>query len=204
MCGINKETLYLYKNIALKGRDKMDKYIKRNYESVSQVVIQLFVSFFSIHEEQKSLISRQKQPVLDSIQAREFLTHLQMDLMDLRNLSNICSCHRKHNLILHVIDHFTKYSWLYPLKNSKQNMYWNACLNFVGNLDFLRKRTLNSLMSQFCENNGITQLHGAPRKPSTQGLVERNNETVKQNIRNILKEKKQKSKSLVSGTRGSY
>ena len=46
-------------------------------------------------------------------------------------------------------------------------------------------------MSQFCKNNGITQLHGAPRKPSTQGLVERNNQTVKQNIRNILKEKKQ-------------
>ena len=49
----------------------------------------------------------------------------------------------------------------------------------------------NSLMSQFCKNNGITELHGAPRKPSTQGLVERNNQTVKQNIRNILKEKKQ-------------
>ena len=49
----------------------------------------------------------------------------------------------------------------------------------------------NSLMSQFCKNNGITELHVAPRKPSTQGLVERNNQTVKQNIRNILKEKKQ-------------
>ena len=33
------------KNIAHKGRDKMDKYIKRNYESVvSQEVIQLFVT----------------------------------------------------------------------------------------------------------------------------------------------------------------
>lgn len=46
-------------------------------------------------------------------------------------------------------------------------------------------------MLQFCGNNGMTQLHGAPRKLSTQGLVERNNQTVKQNIRNILKEKKQ-------------
>ena len=90
----------------------MDKYIKRNYESVvSQEVIQLFVSLCSIHEEQTSITSRQKQPVLAPIQAREFLTHLQMDrLMDLRNLPCTCSCHRKHNWILHMIDHFTKYS----------------------------------------------------------------------------------------------
>ena len=100
-----------HSNIAHKGRDKMDKYIKRNYESVvSQEVIQLFVSLCSMHEEQKSITSRQKQPVLAPIQAREFLTHLQMDLKDLTNLPCTCSCHCKHNWILHMIDHFTKYS----------------------------------------------------------------------------------------------
>ena len=97
--------------IAHKGRDKMDKYIKRNYESVvSQEVIQLYVSLCSIHKEQKSITSRQKQPVLAPIQAREFLTHFQMDLMDLRNLPCTYLCHRKHNWILHMIDHFAKYS----------------------------------------------------------------------------------------------
>ena len=79
-------------------------------------------------------------------------------------------------------------------KKSKSEMYWNACLNTAGNLDSLRKYTLTMdehlLMSQFCKNNGTTQLHGAPRKPSTQGLVDSNNQTVKQNVRNILKEKK--------------
>ena len=89
----------------------MDNYIKQNYESVvSQEVIQLFVSLCSIHEKQKLITSRQKQSVLAPIQAREFLTHLQMDLMDLRNLPCTCSCHRKQNWILHMIDHFTKYS----------------------------------------------------------------------------------------------
>ena len=75
-----------------------------------QKLIQLFVSLCSIHEEQKSITSRQKQPVLAPIQAREFLTNLQMDLMDLRNLPCTCSCHCKHNWILYMIDHFTKYS----------------------------------------------------------------------------------------------
>ena len=123
-----------------KGRDKMDKYIKRNYESVSQEVIQLLVLLCSINEEQKTITSRQKQPVLAPIQARGFLTHLQMHLVDLRNLSCTCSCHRKHNWILRMIDHFTKYSWVYPLRISKLTIYWN--LNFAGNLDSLRKYTL--------------------------------------------------------------
>ena len=51
-------------------------------------------------------------------------------------------------------------------------------------------------MSQFCKNNGTTQLYGAPRKPSTQDLVDSNNQTVKQNIRKILKEKKQSPNHL--------
>ena len=89
----------------------MDKYIQQNYESVvSQEVIQMFVSLCSIHEEQKSITSRQKQPVLAFIQGREFLTHLQMDLMDLRNLQSTCSCHRNTLGFSNMIDHFTKYS----------------------------------------------------------------------------------------------
>ena len=73
----------------------MDKYMKRNCESVSQEVIQPFVSLCSIHEEQKPVTSREKQPVIAPIQTRGFLTHLQMDLMDLKNLPCTCACHRK-------------------------------------------------------------------------------------------------------------
>ena len=110
-CQLHQVLCQTHSNIAHKRRHKMDKYIKRNYESVvSQEVIQLFVSLCSIYEEQKSITSRKKQPVLAPIQEREFLTHLQMDLMDLRNLPCTCSYHRKHNWILHMIDHFTKYS----------------------------------------------------------------------------------------------
>ena len=40
-------------------------------------------------------------------------------------------------------------------------------------------------MQKFCQKHGIQKVHGAPRKLSTQGLVERNNRTVKENLRNI-------------------
>ena len=118
-----------------------------------------------------------------------------MDLMHLRNLPCTCSCHRKHNCILHMhmIDHFTKYSWVYPLKNKQPEDILECMSQFCWQFGFPQKihtdngrEFKNSLISQFCKNNGITQLHVAPRKPSTKGLVERNNQTVKQNIRNIL------------------
>ena len=35
-------------------------------------------------------------------------------------------------------------------------------------------------MRAFCESHNIQLVHGAPRKPQTQGLVERNNQTLKE------------------------
>lgn len=45
-------------------------------------------------------------------------------------------------------------------------------------------------MKDFCAKHKIKQVHGAPRTPQTQGLVERNNRTVKENLLNIMKENK--------------
>ena len=49
------------------------------------------------------------------------------------------------------------------------------------------KEFKNKLMHEFCQNHGIKQAHRAPRKPQTQGLVGRNNRTIKENLTNILK-----------------
>ena len=51
------------------------------------------------------------------------------------------------------------------------------------------KEFKSKTMSELCRKHKIKQVHGAPRTPSTQGLVERNNCTVKENILNILKER---------------
>ena len=47
------------------------------------------------------------------------------------------------------------------------------------------------LITELCEQHNIKQVFGAPRTPTIQGLVERNNLTVKENITNILKERDQ-------------
>ena len=53
-------------------------------------------------------------------------------------------------------------------------------------------------MKDFCKTNSILQVHGAPRTPTTQGLVERGNRTFKENLSNILREKKAELNSWCS------
>ena len=44
-----------------------------------------------------------------------FLKHVEIDLTDFRNLP--CSCSSSHKWMLHINDHYSKYSWLIPLKS---------------------------------------------------------------------------------------
>jgi hypothetical protein len=43
-----------------------------------------------------------------------FLTRLQVDLIDMRSLQ-----YNNFNFIMHVKDHFTKFSWLFPLPSKE-------------------------------------------------------------------------------------
>ena len=54
-----------------------------------------------------------------------------------------------------------------------------------------RREFKSKTMTELCEEHNIKQVFGAPRTPTTEGLVERNNLTVKENITNILKERDQ-------------
>ena len=52
--------------IAHRGRDKLENYIKNNYAEIPQIVVKLFVSLCSIHEQQKSVADHLKKPVVHS------------------------------------------------------------------------------------------------------------------------------------------
>ena len=94
------------------------------------------------------------------------------------------------------MDHFSKYSWLLALKNKHTEEVAQALTNLFWMFDFPSilhsdngKEFKSKTMSELCKKHMIRQVHGAPRTPSTQGLMERNNHTVKENILNILKER---------------
>ena len=184
---------------AHRGRDKTEQYLRQSFAEISQDVITLFVSLCKLHQEQRSVTNHVKKPVIKPIMATGFLSHVQIDLIDFRNLP--CTCKPvPHKWVLHVADHFSKYSWLHPLHSKeteqvipalKEQFYlfgFPTILHSDNGGEFKSKK-----MSEFCKENNIKQVHGAPRNPSTQGLVERNNRTVKENMNNILKEKKQET-----------
>ena len=47
------------------------------------------------------------------------------------------------------------------------------------------KEFKNKKTETFCSDKGITQGHGSPRTPTTQGLVERANRSWKQDMREL-------------------
>ena len=76
----------------------------------------LFTSLCPLNAQQKSITDHKKRPITNPIHAETFLSHLEVDLIDVRNLK--CSCDNKsHQWVLHITDHHTKYSWLYALHN---------------------------------------------------------------------------------------
>ena len=197
---VPKKKLYTVLNsshsaIAHRGRDKMEEYVRKRYSDITQKVINLFISLCSLHQQQKSVTDHQKKPINHPIQADGFMNHVQIDSVDFRSLP--CQCKGKpHTWLLHVSDHFTKYSWLIPLTGKQSTQVVAELKKLFYMFGFPKKlhsdnggEFKNKNMKNLCETHNIKLVHGAPRNPSTQGQVERNNSTVKVNITNVLKEK---------------
>ena len=181
--------------IAHRGRDKTDHYVRERYAGINQEVTELFVSLCTLHQSQRSVTSFMKKPVIKPIAADSFLKHVEIDLTDFRNLP--CSCSSSHKWVLHINDHYSKYSWLIPLKSKTCEEVVQALQNVFFMFGFPHtlhsdngKEFTGQKMKDFCKTNSITQVHGASRTPTTQGLVERGNRTFKENLSNILREKK--------------
>ena len=78
-----------------------------------------------------------------------------------------------------IVDHFSKYSWLLALKNKQTEEVAQALTNLFWMFGFPSilysdngKEFKSKTMSELCKKHKIRQVHGAPRTPSTQGLVE--------------------------------
>lgn len=169
---LHKTLSEAHSSIAHRGRDKTDKYIRDRYAMISQDVIETFVSICSIHEQQKSVTSHCNRKIQHPIQSSAFMSHLELDLMDIRKIP--CKCNKKHNWIFHAVDHHSKFSWLYPLYSKEAHEVVETLKNLCWQFGFPAKlhtdngaEFKNQLMTTFCEKHRIKQVHGAPRKPST-------------------------------------
>ena len=118
-----------------RGRDKTEKYLQMSYNGISQQVVSLFTSLCNLHQQQGSITSHCKKTISTPIQASGFFCHVEIDLIDFRKLP--CNCSKHHNWVLHVQDHFSKYSWLLPLKHKETQEVASSLESlFFGCLDF--------------------------------------------------------------------
>ena len=97
--------------IAHRGRQKTEKWIAKNYSEVTQKIVNTFVSLCCFHAEQKPITTRVK-PVVSPLQAKTFLSLIEVDLMDFRNCQ--CECEPKHKWTIDIIDHHTKFVMFTP------------------------------------------------------------------------------------------
>ncbi|XP_068739449.1 KRAB-A domain-containing protein 2-like [Montipora capricornis] len=105
-------SLFAHNRVAHRGRQKTEYWVKQNFAEVSQRVINLFVSLCRLHAERKPITSRIKE-VTNPLQAPSFLSMLEIDLMDFRNLP--CTCRNPHKWVINLIDHRTKFINSHPL-----------------------------------------------------------------------------------------
>ena len=114
-----------------------------------------------------------------------------MDCIDLRKYLDD---NNGYCWILNVIDTFTKYLWLFKLKD-KSAVTIKNCLqyifdNFGDPLEIQSdngKEFKNCLLREFLLGRNIKIIHGRPRNPKAQGQVERVNQTIKRRFSKSLK-----------------
>ena len=87
---LHENLLFAHKRVAHRGRQKTEHWVEQN----SQRVINLFMSLCRLHREHKPITSRIEE-VTNPLQAPSFLSMLEIDLMDFRNLSY--TCRNPHN-----------------------------------------------------------------------------------------------------------
>jgi hypothetical protein len=117
------------------------------------------------------------------------LQRVQIDLVDMRSTP-----HKGYHWILHIKDHFSKYSFLYPLVD-KTAAGVAACiaawLGVVGIPHIIQcdnGKEFKGVLLILLKKYGIKIVNGCPRHPQTQGLVEQANRVMKIKLSCWLKE----------------
>ena len=84
-----------------------------------------------------------------------------------------------------MVDHFTKYEWIFPLNDKKAETILRAfkkCVTTHNIPYWLQtdngREFKNDILEKFCESKGIAWIYGVPYNPQHQGAVEAFNKTV--------------------------
>lgn len=126
---------------------------------------------------------------LEPIESSYTLHRVQIDLVDMRAVP-----HNGYHWILHIKDHFSKFSFLYPLHNktavgvAKCIAEWLGIVGIPKIIQCDNGKEFKGVLLILLQKYGIKVINGRPRHPQTQGLVEQANGVMKTKLQCWLEE----------------
>ncbi|CAF2185727.1 unnamed protein product [Rotaria magnacalcarata] len=167
-------------------RDKTWSEVKRRYAGIPQQAIDIYIRMCDAYQTRRSIL---KPACGKPILSVGFLTRLQVDLIDMHSVE-----HNGFKFIIHVKNHFTKFSWLFALPSKEANNVATHLRNIF--YTFGPPKILQSDNGKECVAKIILELkstwsnliiiNGRPSHPQSQGLVERANTVVQKMLGPVM------------------
>lgn len=117
------------------------------------------------------------------------MARLQVDLIDMRRLSSANKGKQSYFYILCMIDVFSRFTWLRPLRSKSSVEVTNVLQNVFDTFGFPAicqhdcGSEFGSTFKQFLADNNVKDISSSPYHPQSQGKIERNNRLVKSKIK---------------------
>lgn len=180
------------KSVGLNAHTLLDKVFRAGYIGISRRYIQAYLTnnprTASIRMSKADLT----KPVVKSFRPEYPFQHWQMDLID---YSKLYKENKNFKYILVIMDIFSKFVYLFPLKYkgvlNDTNASGNNDIPYVLNKLFLSgdipdilhsdqgTEFRNRAVHEICAEFGVKQIFGKPYSPQTQGFVENKNKHIK-------------------------
>lgn len=180
------ETLQKLLKLSLFGRDKTYLTLKLNYTGFTRNDISNFLNNLQTYQlHKKTKVNKIHTPIISSFP----LERIQIDLIDLNNIRDKDD-DGDYRYVLTCIDHFSKYSWCYPLVNKNDKSVVIALKKMIDENKTNKNKIkiiqsdngsefINNLVRKLCIDNDILQIFSSPYTPNSNGAIERFNKTLK-------------------------
>ena len=163
------------------GRNKVWPTIEQQYYGIKREDVE-----FILKRCKNCMLNRPnttKAPLVPIISGQAW-ERVQIDLIDMRHEPS-----GQYKWILHIKDHFSKYTQLYPLKSKHAEPIADCFALFI--TAFLPPKIMQAdngkefkgALLLLLRKYGIQVVNGAPRSPQTQGLIKQANGVVKAKLR---------------------
>ena len=176
--------LYDDPTTGLKSVDKMYQFVKNYFIGISKVDIDRYIK----NTETNQLHTKQiKQNVRKPIVPKGINTIIHADLIDMIKYAEL---NNGINFLLTVIDSFSKYAWIEPLKNKEGKTVADAMNKIIQSMSKAPKSLITDNGSEFISDefqkvitdNNMTHIKTKPYNPRANGAIERFNQTIKKLI----------------------